>query len=135
MFKSILLIAVAGGLAWLLLRLFPGRGKARTGMPGVSPKSHPYHAVSIHTGSSGCPPAKALKQKRFLSGEAPQLPLAECTSQKCHCVYQHHTDRRSGNGNRRAIGSAAVGMLRGDGERRRTSGRRKIDNNDDLSWV
>jgi hypothetical protein len=137
MYESILLIGIAGCLAWLMLRLFPGRARARAGSSAASHRAHPYHAVSIHTGSTACLQAKALKQKRFLSGEAPQLPLAECTARKCHCVYQHHPDRRSGNGDRRAIGSTARGMLggHGDGERRLTRGRREIDKNGDLSWV
>ena len=136
MFESILLIGIAGCLAWLLLRLFPGRARA-SGVSGTPHRAHPYHAVSIHTGSAACLQAKALKRKRFLSSEAPQLPLAGCTSGKCHCVYQHHPDRRAGNGDRRAIGSTTRGMFGsdGDGERRLSRGRRGIDKNDDLSWV
>ena len=137
MFESILLIGIAGCLAWLLLRLLPGRSKTRSGTSRAS-KAHPYHAVSIHTGATACLQAKALKRRRFLSGEAPQLPLAECSGQKCHCVYQHHPDRRGGNGDRRAIGSTARGILagHGDGERRLTRGRREIDKSgEDLSWV
>ncbi len=138
MFESILLIGIAGCLAWLLLRLFPGRSTNRSGTSRASSKAHPYHAVSIHTGATACLQAKALKHRRFLSGEAPQLPLAECSGQKCHCVYQHHPDRRSGDGDRRAIGTTARGILAGnkDKERRLVRGRREIDKSgDDLSWV
>jgi hypothetical protein len=134
MFESILLIGIAGCLAWLVLRLFPRRTETQT---GPSHRAHPYHSVSIHTGSSACLHAKGLRQQRFLSGEASQLPLAECTSPKCHCVYQHHPDRRSGNGDRRAIGGTASGILMGhqNGERRLSRGRRGIDKDGDLSWV
>jgi hypothetical protein len=134
MFESILLIGISGCLAWLVLRVFPRRAETQA---GASHRAHPYHSVSIHTGSAACLQARGLKQKRFLSGEAPQLPLAECTSPKCHCVYQHHPDRRSGNGDRRAFGGTASGMLRshGNGERRLSSGRREIDKESDLSWV
>jgi hypothetical protein len=137
MFESILLIGIAGCLAWLVLRLFPRRNETQAGSSGASHRAHPYHSVSIHTGSAACLQAKGLKKKRFLSGEAPQLPLAECTSPKCHCVYQHHPDRRSGNGDRRAIGSTASGILMGheNGERRLSCGRRQIDKEGDLSWV
>ncbi|MEE4144442.1 MAG: hypothetical protein V2I26_06545 [Halieaceae bacterium] len=139
MSETILLIGIAGCLAWLLLRLFPRQSNTRAATSrDTSSRAHPYHAVSIHTGSTACLPAKALKHKRFLSGEAPQLPLAECTGKKCHCVYQHHPDRRSGSGDRRAIGSTAREILGGQsqGERRRARGRRAIDmNGDDLSWV
>jgi len=134
MFESILLIGISGCLAWLVLRVFPRRAETQA---GASHRAHPYHSVSIHTGSAACLQARGLKQKRFLSGAAPQLPLAECTSPKCHCVYQHHPDRRSGNGDRRAIGSHAGGMLRGNSysERRLSRGRREIDKESDLSWV
>jgi hypothetical protein len=137
MFESILLIGIAGCLAWLVLRMFPRRNETQAGSSGASHRTHPYHSVSIHTGSAACLQARGLRKKRFLSGEAPQLPLAECTSPKCHCVYQHHPDRRSGNGDRRSIGSTASGMLRrhGNRERRLSRGRREFDKDGDLSWV
>lgn len=64
--------------------------------------SNPWHAISIVTGSVvkgdyTCPAAMATREKRFLSGEAPQLPLADCGDpRRCTCHYQHHADRRSG---------------------------------------
>ena len=63
--------------------------------------SNPWHAISIATGSVvkgdyTCPAAMAMREKRFLSGEAPQLPLADCGNpRRCACYYQHHSDRRS----------------------------------------
>jgi hypothetical protein len=54
-----------------------------------------YHAVSIVPGSQVCEPAKALQGRRFLSREAPRLPLEGCTSGSCHCHYTHHDDRRA----------------------------------------
>ena len=137
MFQSILLVGIVACLAWLLLRLFPGREQGRSGASAGPHRAHPYHAVSVHTGSTACLEAKGLRGQRFLSGEAPQLPLADCTSQHCHCVYQHHPDRRTGNGDRRAVGSTARGIpaRHGEGERRLARGRREIDKNSDLSWV
>ena len=55
-----------------------------------------FHAVSITAGLGACPAALALRQKRFLSLEAPALPLPACTSPGyCLCKYQHHSDRRT----------------------------------------
>jgi len=68
---------------------------------------NPWHAVSIATGSmvtGACPckAAVALQGQRFLSAEAPKLPLRGCSNPKgCQCSYRHHADRR--NDPRRAI--------------------------------
>jgi hypothetical protein len=56
---------------------------------------NPYHAVSIVAGSQACEAAKALQGRRFLSKEAPRLPIEGCTSGNCHCHYAHHEDRRA----------------------------------------
>ena len=55
-----------------------------------------YPAVSIHSYKDRCTAAEQLVGHRFLSSEAPRLPLRSCTSTKCDCVYMHHGDRRSG---------------------------------------
>jgi hypothetical protein len=88
----------------------------------------PWHAVSVISTSGSCEAARALKGKRFLSAEAPRLPLAECPlADTCRCKYRKHTDRREGprreveqTGLRRALNSA-------DQERRRRRGRRSTD--------
>ena len=54
-----------------------------------------YRAVSIHHPASCCRSAAALDGKRFLSNNAPKLPLANCTSPGlCQCEYRTLTDRR-----------------------------------------
>ena len=53
-----------------------------------------FHAVSIVLGEQACDAAKARAGTRFLSREAPRLPLAECGNPDCSCRYQHHDDRR-----------------------------------------
>jgi hypothetical protein len=55
-----------------------------------------WHAVSVVGAPEACPAAGALRQQRFLSAEAPRLPLAECSSPgTCKCRYIHYTDRRA----------------------------------------
>jgi hypothetical protein len=86
-----------------------------------------WSAVSIVAGTGGCEAAFALKGRRFLGAEAPQIPLAECTcAPTCRCVYRKYSDRRAGprreeehSGMRRAGTS--------DPERRIGRGRRKTD--------
>jgi hypothetical protein len=42
-------------------------------------------------------PPLYLETKRFLSGEAPPLPLPNCTAPRCLCCYAHYEDRREGD--------------------------------------
>jgi hypothetical protein len=89
----------------------------------------PWHAVTIVTSGHACDAANAIKGQRFLSKEAPRLPLQGCPSPEyCRCTYRHHADRRSGS--RRA---SDRGELRTapSGERRTSRGRRATDREDD----
>ena len=65
----------------------------------------PFHAVSIVPAEGCCSVADSIKVQRFLSDEAPSLPLADCAAEDCRCKYIHHTDRRGGARDRR-VGSA-----------------------------
>jgi hypothetical protein len=56
-----------------------------------------WHAVSIAAREGACEQAQQLAGKRFLSAEAPALPLPDCSKGgRCRCVYKHHEDRREG---------------------------------------
>lgn len=95
-------------------------------MVGKRNSKHPWHAVSIVPGSGACQPALAVRGKRFLSGEAPPLPLPGCANPSaCKCVYRHHQDRRSGP--RRALELTGHRTARPPTERRAGPGRRKRD--------
>lgn len=62
-----------------------------------------WKAVTVQPGESACAAAKELSKKRFLSRNAPRLPLPDCTNQdQCQCKYRHHGDRR---GDQRRFGS------------------------------
>ena len=56
---------------------------------------NPYHAVSIVAGPQCCAAAKAQVGRRYLSKEAPRLPVAGCDRPDCRCRYAHHDDRRA----------------------------------------
>lgn len=56
-----------------------------------------WHAVSVKPGSRACPAAVSGKNRRWLSRQAPMMPLPGCTQpDACQCTYQHHADRRGG---------------------------------------
>lgn len=70
----------------------------KTGETGKFPAANKrWHAISVKPGTGACPAATSGKQQRWLSREAPQLPLPGCTKpDACRCTYQHHEDRRAG---------------------------------------
>lgn len=56
-----------------------------------------WHAVSVKPGNGACNAAISGKNRRWLSREAPLLPLPGCTRpDTCQCTYNHHDDRRAG---------------------------------------
>jgi len=94
-------------------------------------KTSAWHAVSIIAGPQACAAAQAFGLRRFLSGAAPRLPLAECTqSDRCQCRYRHHADRRAGGrraDDERVAGAPGARAKPADGERRRPGERRARD--------
>jgi hypothetical protein len=57
----------------------------------------PWSAVKLVTHGDACVRATAMGPRRFLSREAPALPLKGCTrASDCRCIYMHFVDRRSG---------------------------------------
>ncbi len=71
----------------------------RVKKPGESASR--WHAVSVKPAAGACDAAIAAKSNRWLSREAPLMPLPGCTRpDTCRCTYQHHEDRRTGEGRR-----------------------------------
>jgi hypothetical protein len=99
-------------------------------LPG--PFTQPWHAVSVVGDSVACPATGALRDTRFLSDEAPRLPLPECSSPwRCKCIYRHFSDRRAIP--RRATDHGRFSSPRVAEERReglQTRGRRTDDRGD-----
>ena len=107
--------------------------------PTTGRRAHPYHCVAIRydsnqacalvqqfaikaTLSTQAPPF--LETQRFLSSEAPLLPLAGCTEKACQCRYVHYADRRErdrrhAHGQFMASAPASVGRERRSGTQRR----------------
>jgi hypothetical protein len=97
--------------------------------PPLVPKraAKQYHAVSILPGTPSCAAAQGLSKKRFLSREAPNLPLKACDEGLCTCRYAHHEDRRKGPRRATEIGVAVDRFSGGDKRTSAKRGRRKTD--------
>jgi hypothetical protein len=55
-----------------------------------------FHGVEIRTSEDCCHAAAAIEGQRFLSDEAPLLPLEDCDRRaSCRCRYRHFADRRT----------------------------------------
>ncbi len=66
------------------------------GKQGTQTSVRRWHAVSVKPGPGACDVADTGRDRRWLSREAPLLPLPGCSRpESCRCTYQHHEDRRS----------------------------------------
>jgi len=77
-----------------MARRWMGGGR---GVAGEAPLQNLFHGVEVVPGRGGsCERARELAGRRFLSEEAPLLPLEGCaTPGRCTCVYRHYEDRRT----------------------------------------
>ena len=133
MLNQIIIVAAIIVLFWLLRKLFPSQPKphldGHSGHEAADSKASPYQAVSVHCYEGACDRAKKLQGERYLTAEAPVIPLSTCTASRCHCVYRHHEDRRSGEKDRRKLHdlSGATPATSDMDDRRHGSGRRATD--------
>ena len=108
-------------------KAFFGRAEPET-KPVVARKPvNPFHAVTIATGPRACAAARQLRDQRFLSRDAPPLPLKACDCKDCSCRYEHYDDRRKSGRRARDLGVSIDGY---DGSEKRLKvkrGRRKSD--------
>jgi hypothetical protein len=81
-----------------------------------------YHCVEVRYQAGGCDAVKQLGEKRFLSDEAPRLPVSGCDASTCSCRYVHYDDRREED-RRHPLGSVPPSLV--DSEHRSTTDRRK----------
>jgi hypothetical protein len=96
--------------------------------------TNPWHAVAVSTGKPCCRASVAARNVRYLSKEAPPLPMAGCTQpETCLCRYKHYNDRRAGprrstDGDlyKNALSRHVVAKLTIE-DRRTTRGRRATD--------
>jgi hypothetical protein len=90
-----------------------------------------WNAVSVVPAAGGCEAARSLKGQRFLSADAPRLPLPQCSSpMTCQCVYKKYADRRAGP-RREAEKTGLHRAMTSGQERRARRGRRSTDLSDE----
>lgn len=87
-------------LVIVLIWFFSKRSKAKSESKNkhstkTVEKAPDFRAVSIQICPQACAAAKKLRDKRFLSSQAPMLPLNDCNVSDCKCKFIHHHDRRS----------------------------------------
>lgn len=109
---------------------FRKRVQAEVQLSGRPVETHrvvnPFHAVSIIPGPRCCDAVRQMQGTRFLSKEAPRLPLPGCQSSACRCRYAHHADRREKSDRRnRDVWNPLVAVSMND--RRHNRGRRITD--------
>lgn len=117
-------IAAGVGIGWLvqLLLLRPRRSMigdpagADTGPspsipaprrlpPATSPRPKAFHGVSLNPGPDPCDAVQSVLGRRYLSNDAPALPLPGCDRQRCGCTYGHYRDRRDADDRRSGWGT------------------------------
>ena len=87
-----------------------------------------YHCVSVIAGVHACAAAKAIKDQRILSAEAPRLPLPTCDMPAdCRCVFRKFDDRRAGPRRAHEMGRLAQAWPNTDRRRKGSPGRRETD--------
>ena len=95
------------------------RSKVKSGLSqGVVRSSvNPYHSVEVKMSYDACDEVMELHGKRFLSAEAPVLPVIGC-DRNCKCKFKHYEDRRLDD-RRDAFNSSGIHF---SGERNRRLG-------------
>ena len=89
------LFPIAVVLIWFYLKRSKVESSSTQKPASTTSKSEgKFRAVSIQTGPRACTAAKYLRGKRFISTQAPELPLSRCDISDCKCKYAYHKDRR-----------------------------------------
>jgi hypothetical protein len=69
---------------------------AKKSRPYVKSVTQLFHGIEVVPGAEACQAARAILGHRYLSDEAPRLPLESCSKPRvCRCVYRHYRDRRT----------------------------------------
>jgi hypothetical protein len=93
---------------------------------GRMEKPRQWHAVSVIADGTACQGAQSLCDQRFLSQDAPRLPLESCSNPaQCRCRYRHYPDRRQGP--RRAVENFRPPRFWRGEDKRALRGRRSTD--------
>ncbi len=100
------------------------RSKRKTKASIVTkPKVSAYHCVELVIPYDGCEAAMAHHGIRYLSAQAPTIPLPGC-GQNCGCRFKHHSDRRHEE-RRDPFSASALHTIYSDQKNRRLGGDRR----------
>ncbi|KAA3654917.1 MAG: hypothetical protein DWQ11_02590 [Proteobacteria bacterium] len=116
------MLAALALVAWWVMRGRPADDEDEN-----DSATHPYHCVTINPGEPACRTAQTLKGIRFLSAEAPLLPLASCDASRCRCTFTHYKDRRRGDRRNPYRPESHMHVAQGLEDRRGRRGRRSTD--------
>jgi hypothetical protein len=86
-----------------------------------------WRSVRIRPGLIACDRVANLTGQVFLSKEAPELPLANCSERDCRCHYVFLDDRRSGIDRRDQLEKLGEFLSSSARDRRLSPGRRTGD--------
>jgi len=90
-----------------------------------------FRGVEVIVDKTGsCEAARSVAGQRFLTAQAPMLPLGGCDAPECRCTYLHFDDRRTDYRRASDLSFDVACQLR-ENDRRSTpvSGRRHDDKN------
>lgn len=93
LFALIGALVVAAGTAYWLVARRPTPPKANSA-PRAKQGGR-FGAVQIRARLGACRAAQLLQGHRFLSKDAPNLPLRECSAARCSCTFSKLPDRRA----------------------------------------
>jgi hypothetical protein len=85
-----------------------------------------WYAVSVVPGDACCKMVRMHQSTRWLSAEAPRLPLPGCDEMHCDCRYRHFADRRT-DVQRKQDRDGWNRYYKGDERRSGVRGRREAD--------
>ena len=100
--------------------------KKKQSLDTVKPKVSRYHCVELSMPYDACDAAMQLHGNRYLSAEAPVLPLSDCDHQACKCRFKHHDDRRHQQ-RRDPFSSSGIHTLYSESQNRRLGGDRRLN--------
>jgi hypothetical protein len=124
--ELLLVLALLLSVGWLVVRMRRGKSELETASSSQQfDNKSAFHAVSLRYSSNACDAAKAMTGLRFLSSEAPKLPLPGCDAPECRCGFAHHSDRRSGTDRRSPFGAAGYAGSTGIQRKERRDGKNR----------
>lgn len=123
-------LGAAGLLFWWATRLRaqPEPRPKRNAAERASPAEGRFAGVEIRSGGTPCSAARALAGRVFLAADAPDLPLPDCTAERCRCAFEKRADRRDDA--RRWSDHGVEATITTAIERRTGAGRRRADHGD-----